>query len=52
MLSARILNGFKVAEVAIETPAKSELVVNMKTAASLKIAVPKDLLSQADQVIR
>ena len=51
-LSARILGGFKVAEVAIETPAKSELVINMKTAASLKIAVPKDLLSQADQVIR
>ena len=49
--TVRILNGFKVAEVAIEQPAKSELVVNLKTARALKIAVPKDLLAKADRVI-
>jgi putative tryptophan/tyrosine transport system substrate-binding protein len=49
--TVRILNGFKVAEVAIEQSATSELVVNMKTARALKIAVPKDLLAKADRVI-
>ena len=50
--TARVLNGFKVPEMAIESPAKMDLVLNARTARALKIALPKDLVAKADQVIQ
>jgi putative tryptophan/tyrosine transport system substrate-binding protein len=50
--SAKVLNGFKVPEMAIEPPAKMDLVVNVKAARALKVALPKDLVGKADRVIQ
>jgi putative tryptophan/tyrosine transport system substrate-binding protein len=48
----KILNGAKPAEMPIDQSATLELVVNLKTARALKLTLPKDLLSRADQVIQ
>jgi putative ABC transport system substrate-binding protein len=50
--TARVLNGFKVSDMAIESPAKMDLVLNAKAARALKLAMPKDLVAKADLVIR
>ena len=47
----RILKGAKPAETPIEVVAKRELVINLKTARELGLAVPSDLLKRADRVI-
>jgi len=47
----RILKGERAAEMPIVQPAKIELVINMRTAAALGIAVPDSLLSRADRVV-